>query len=428
MDGMDRNGGDVRQAGRQLDRQNRPLASLAADGVAKIILGNMNQNSKKGFPAIVEKGEPLQIGFIPDGDCAPLAVARESGLFEKYELNVQLRRETRLSNIRDRLIEGDLDAVHAPATLPFITNLGIDSDRCAAVTGMVLSLQGNAITISKHLWDEGVRDAQTLRDVIFRNWGKRTFTFGVVFPHSPAFLLLRRWLREGLVSPSEVRIVVVHPAQMYPTLKLGYIDGFCAGEPWTSLAVQAEVGVCVATSRELAPLHPEKVLMVRNDFAEKRAGEHERLIAALLEACAFCDQPINRPLISEMLAQPQYVNAPTDCLKNILAADTRGSRLAPDAAPLHIFYKYNANDPTDDKAAWVLGHLYEMIEQRALPLPPDGRTPILKNVFRRDIFQRARSVVFDQTQALMAEAQNYHAVPADRGGGVDDGAVKVIVN
>jgi ABC-type nitrate/sulfonate/bicarbonate transport system substrate-binding protein len=386
----------------------------------------MNKNSQKGFPAIVEKGEPLQIGFIPDGDCAPLAVARESGLFDKYELNVQLRRETRLSNIRDHLIEGNLDAVHAPATLPFITNLGIDSDRCAAVTGMVLSLQGNAITISKHLWDEGVRDARTLRDLIFRNWGKRTFTFGVVFPYSPAFLVLRRWLREGLVSPSEVRIVVVHPAQMFPTMKLGYIDGFCAGEPWTSLAVEAGAGVCVATSRELAPLHPEKVLMVRNDFAENRASEHERLIAALLEACAFCDQAINRPLISEMLAQPQYVNAPTDCLKNILGVDARENRSAPAAAPLHIFYKYNANDPTDDKAAWVLGHLYEMIEQRALPLPPSGRMPVLKNVFRRDIFQRARSVVFDQTQALMAEAQNYHAAPVDGAAGFDDGPAKAI--
>ena len=175
---------------------------------------------------------------------------------------------------------------------------------------------------------------------------------------------------------------MVHPAQMYPTLKLGYIDGFCAGEPWTSLAVEAEAGVCVATSRELAPLHPEKVLMVRHDFAETRASQHERLIAALLEACAFCDQPVNRPLISEMLAQPQYVNAPTDCLKNILGAETPGHKTGPDAAPLHIFYKYNANEPTDDKATWVLGHLYEMIEQRALPLPPSGRMPVLKNIFR----------------------------------------------
>jgi len=412
VDGLDRNCGDLRQVGRLLDCQNRPRAKLATDGVAKITGHNMNKNSEMGFPAILEKGEPLQIGFVPDGDCAPIAVARESGLFEKYELNVQLRRETRLSNIRDRLIEGELQAVHAPATLPFITNLGIDSDRCAAVTGMVLSLQGNAITISRQLWDEGVRDGRTLRDLIFRNWGKRTFTFGVVFPHSPALLLLRRWLREGSVSPSEVRIVVVHPAQMFPTLKLGYIDGFCAGEPWTSLAVEAGAGVCVATSRELAPLHPEKVLMVRNDFAETRKSEHERLIAALLEACAFCDQPLNRPLISEMLAQPQYVNAPTDCLKNILGVDEGGGGAGAETAPLNIFYKYNANEPTDDKAAWVLGHLYEMIEQRALPLPAGERMPVLKNVFRRDIFQRARNVVFDHTQALMAEAENYHAAPA----------------
>jgi ABC-type nitrate/sulfonate/bicarbonate transport system substrate-binding protein len=400
---------------------------MAAVEPAKIIFLPSMKNSKMGFPGIMEKGEPLQIGFIPDGDCAPIAVARESGLFDKYELDVQLRRETRLSNIRDRMIEGVLDAVHAPATLPFITNLGIDSDRCACVTGMVLSLQGNAITISRHLWDEGVRDGKTLRDLIFRNWGKRTFTFGVVFPHSPAFLLLRRWLREGSVSPSEVRIVVVHPAQMFPTLKLGYIDGFCAGEPWTSLAVAAEAGVCVATSRELAPLHPEKVLMVRNDFAETRSSEHERLIAALLEACAFCDQSANRPLISEMLAQPQYVNAPTDCLKNILGIEDLEDCPAPEAAPLNIFYKYNANDPTDDKATWVLGHLYEMIEQRALPLPPNGRTPVLKNIFRRDIFQRAKATVFDQTQALMLEAQNYEAVPAKSPGRFDNGAVKAIV-
>lgn len=387
----------------------------------------MNKNSNMGFPTILEKGEPLQIGFIPDGDCAPLAVAREAGLFEKYELDVQLRRESRLSNIRDRMIEGELDAVHAPATLPFITNLGIDSDRCACVTGMVLSLQGNAITISRHLWDEGVRDGKTLRDLIFRNWGRRTFTFGVVFPHSPAFLLLRRWLREGCVSPSEVRIVVIHPAQMYPTLKLGYIDGFCAGEPWTSLAVEAEAGVCVATSRELAPLHPEKVLMVRHDFAETRASEHERLIAALLEACAFCDQPVNRPVISEMLAQPQYVNAPTDCLKNIVGVQDGKVPIMPDAAPLHIFYKYNANDPTDDKAAWVLGHLYEMIEQRALAVPPSGRSPVLKNIFRHDIFQRAKTVIFDQTQALMAEAREYQADPAKSSERFDNGAVKAIV-
>jgi hypothetical protein len=128
-----------------------------------------------------------------------------------------------------------------------------------------------------------------------------------------------------------------------------------------------------------------------------------------------------------MLAQPQYVNAPTDCLKNILSTDELRSKAGFDSAPLHIFYKYNANDPTDDKATWVLGHLYEMIEQRALPLPPNGRMPILKNIFRRDIFQRAKATVFDQTRALMAEAQNYEANLSKTHERFDNAAVKAIV-
>jgi len=380
----------------------------------------------RAITQILKRGSPLRVGFLPESACAPLVYAQEAGLFAKYDLEVELRRETSSAELRDKVVEGELEAAQAPATLPFLANLDGESDDCACVCGAVLSLQGNAITISRPLWSHGVRDAPSLREQAYRQWGKKTFTFGVVSLLSSQSFLLRKWLQSGGIAPSlGVRIVAVPPTQMFPLLKLGYIDGYCAGEPWTSLAVEAEAGVCVATSRELAPLHPEKVLMVRNDFAETRASEHERLIAALLEPCAFCDQPINRPLISEMLAQPQYVNAPTDCLKNILGMEGLAGR--PDEAPLNIFYKYNANDPTDDKATWVLGHLYEMIEQRALPLPPSGRTPVLKNIFRRDIFQRAKATVFDQTQALMAEAQNYEAGPIKTNEHFDNSAVKAIV-
>jgi ABC-type nitrate/sulfonate/bicarbonate transport system substrate-binding protein len=357
----------------------------------------------------MEKSTPLQVGFIPVADCAPLVFACESGLFQKYELKVELRRETRWSTIRDKVIYGELDAAQAPATLPFITNLGLDSDQCACVAGLVLSLQGNAITISRHLWDEGVRDALTLRDLIYRNWGKRTYTFGIVFPHSSQYFLLRRWFKIGGIVPDvEVRIVVLPPAQMFPTLKLGYIDGYCVGEPWTSLAVEAGEGACVATSADLAPLHPEKVLMVRRDFADERAREHERLIAALIEACAFCDRPENHRLLSEILAEPRYVNAPTECLRGDSAtpSDPKNSS---GGRNLSIFHAHNANEPTDDKAAWVVGQLYETMEQSILKIPHTGRTPMLKNIFRRDIFNRARVTISDQTEALEEEAQNYEA-------------------
>jgi two-component system, oxyanion-binding sensor len=364
---------------------------------------------KLGFPNILNAKPPLQVGFIPDTDSAPLAVARESGLFEQYELCVELKRESRWTTLRDKIIYGELDAAHAPATLPFITNLGLNSDQCASVTGLVLSLQGNTITVSTALHDAGVCDPSTLRDVIYRNWGRRTYTFGVEYPHSPAYFLLRQWLKSGDLEPQvEVRIVVVPTGQLFPMMKLGYIDGFCAGGLWSSLAMDAGIGTCVATSASLAPLHPEKVLMVRRDFAEQRPDEHERLAAALLEAAAFCDQPTNHALIAEMLAQPQYVNAPAQCIKEALAGFSDlaiGSGAAPTGAS--VFHRFSTNDPSDDKAVWLLDQLHESLEQGILGTLPQFRIPVIRNAFRHDIFCRVQIAVQKQKDTLQMEAERY---------------------
>jgi ABC-type nitrate/sulfonate/bicarbonate transport system substrate-binding protein len=326
-------------------------------------------------------------------DCAPLVYAHESGLFDEYEVAVELVRESTWANIRDKVIYGELDAAHAPATLPFLANLGLESDVCACVSALVLSLQGNAITVSNELWQEGVRDAETLRELIYRHWGKRTFTFGVVFPISAAYFLLRQWLQSADIVPeTELRIVTVPPEQMFPTLKLGYLDGCCVGEPWTSVLAQSGVGHCITTSMELAPLHPETVLMTCHQFATERAEEHERLLAALLEACVFCDRPRNRLLLSELLVQPRYVNAPAESLKAGLLP--QGERAAGGLPELAIFHRHNANEPSEEKAAWIIDQLYQLLSQSPFRRPTYGRAPVLKNVFRRDIYERARARMF----------------------------------
>lgn len=355
----------------------------------------------------------LQIGFTSDADCAPIVVAKESGLFEKYELEVELHRETRWASIRDKIIDGELDAAHTPATLPFITNLGLDSDRCACVTGLVMSLQGNAIVISRELSDAGVSNAGALRELVYSKWGRRTFTLGVVFPHSPAYFLLRDWLKQGGIIPGiEVRIVIVPPAQLFPMLKLGYIDGFCGGEPWSSLSVESGAGRCLATSGGLVPLHPEKVLMVRRDFAEGRAHEHERLAAALLEACAFCDQPSNHAVLAEMLSRPQYVNAPAESIRHGLSGFYDPLPVSEGVAPGRmIFHGFNANEPSDSKATWLVERLYELMEENVLRTHPLREMPVIKNVFRRDIYQRAREMLSREAQTVRAETAKLGADP-----------------
>ena len=356
------------------------------------------------------RGGALQVGFVPERDCAPLIYAQESGLFDRYELRVDLRRQRRWTDIRDRIICGELDAAHAPATLPFVTNLGLDSDECAAVSGLVMSLEGNGILISRELWADGVRDASALRERIYRDWHRRSYTFGVACPYSPAYIILRRWLRSGDIAPHiEIAIKVVPPEQVFPMLKLGYLDGYCGAEPWISLATEARAGGCVASSADLARFHPEKVLMVRCDFAEERAPEHERLIAALIEACHFCEQPENRALLGELLAPRRYVNAPANCLAGgpVRHCEPSDATLPGLANVPSLFHRSNANDPTDDKAAWLLAELYETMDQQVLKPRTAARAPVLKNVFRRDIFGRALTAMDRQAQTLREEADSF---------------------
>jgi ABC-type nitrate/sulfonate/bicarbonate transport system substrate-binding protein len=340
---------------------------------------------KPGVLRILKRSKPLLVGFMPEADCAPIVVAQELGLYKKYGLAVELRREQSWRNIQDKIISRQLQAAHAPATLPFLINLGLAPEKCACVTGLVLSLQGNTITISRDLWNRGVTDAESLGRHIMRD--KRIYTFGVNCPLGPQYWLLCQWLRSAEIPYHvKVRIEPAAATQMFPLLKMGYLDGYCVGEPWSSLAVQAGVGVCLTTSAQLAPFHPEKVLLVRKDFAEQQREEHERLIAALIEACAFCDQPENRSRLCDLLVLPQYVNVPVECLEASLL-DSRSSPDGPIRA-LHgsnIFHRNGANDPTAAKAAWVTGKLYEFLRWNARPAA-------LNHVFQRSIFLRAHAM------------------------------------
>src|SRR5678815_3612589 len=90
--------------------------------------------------------QPIRLGFVALTDCAPLVMARELGLFQKYGLEVTLSRELGWATIRDKIIYGELDAAHAPAGMLVAVTCGIGAVQTDCLTGVVISLQGNAIT------------------------------------------------------------------------------------------------------------------------------------------------------------------------------------------------------------------------------------------------------------------------------------------
>lgn len=329
---------------------------------------------------------PLRLGFVALSDCAPIVMAKELGLYAKYGLTVELHREVGWATIRDKVLYGELDAAHAPAGLVVAASCGLGSVQVECLTGLVLNLNGNAITLSQSLWKKDVRDGRTLRREITHS--DELYTFGVVHTYSSHNLLLREWLRSHRIEPDrDVRIVVVPPAQVHANLKAGHLDGYCVGEPWNSLAVLSKTGWCVATSDEIAPRHPEKVLMVRRDFAERSSREHLALIAALLEACEFCARPENRERLMEILAQPEYVNAPIQALRMGMAGtfDYGNGRIEKHSS-FHLFAGEGVNAPTPDKAAWVVRNLLKSGVVKDASLIPVERTG---DWFRADLFQQA---------------------------------------
>jgi ABC-type nitrate/sulfonate/bicarbonate transport system substrate-binding protein len=331
----------------------------------------------------------IRIGFVPLCDAAPVVMAHELGLFAARDLRVELSREVGWATIRDKIVLRELDAAHAPAAMVLGISLGIGSFKLPCATGLVLNLNGNGITLSNRLWQAGVRDAAMLRDLIRSRRNRGPLTFGVAFSCSSHNFLLQKWLRDvGLNPQQDVNIVVVPPPQMAANLKAGNLDGYCVGEPWNSLAVVQRAGWVAALSPEIDPGHPEKVLLVRGDFAETRAEEHERLISALLEACEFCQPFSNREQIVETLSRPEYLNINPEALQSSLCGPFKFRRSEAKPVPeLHLFAGPGLNEPGLDKAAWARQSLRET---GLLPNSAQLDRERLAAMFRSDVFHSAK--------------------------------------
>ena len=338
-------------------------------------------------PAPSRAERPLRIGFLALTDAAPLVVAQERGCFAKRGLRVELCREVGWATIRDKVTYGELDAAHAPAPMLWAAQLGLGCAPADVCTGFVFNLHGNAITLSTRLWKAGVRDLSTLREEALRRRGESKLTFGIVFPYSMHQVLLQQWLRAARLDPErDVRIAVVPPAQMFRNLAAGTLDGYCAGEPWNTLAVQEGEGWCPAWSAALSPGHVEKVLMVRAAFAERRAAEHSRLIAALAEAAAWCDVPENRAELSELLSVPAYLDLPASVIApTLLGRFACRADLTESVPDFHVFSQGDANAPTPVRAATLQN---ELVATGLLPraqLSPS----LPRRLFREDLYREA---------------------------------------
>jgi nitrate/nitrite transport system ATP-binding protein len=331
----------------------------------------------------------IEIGFMPLTDAAPLIVAKEKGFFAKYGLeNILLSKANSWQEITKDFVTGRLNAAQMLAGMPLALTLGAGGNTSIPVVNALnLSRNANAITLSKRLYSQGVRNLTDLKAII-NTTPDQIITLGVVHPSSMQNLILRYWLAAAGIDPDrDISLTVIPPTQMLTQLEAGYIDGYCAGEPWNYQAVHQDVGFVAATALDIWSGQPKQVLGVRETWAQKHPETHLNLTKALLEACEYCDDLRNRPEILEILSRPEYLNiSPAYIRPGFIDPYDRGDGKPPqELTTYNQFYLNKTNYPNRTETLWMLTQLARW---SITPFPKNW-VEIIERVCRTDIFGAA---------------------------------------
>ena len=92
-----------------------------------------------------EKKE-VRIGFIPLTDCSSVVMAAVNKFDEKYGIKIIPTKEASWASVRDKLVNGELDAAHVLYGLVYGVQLGIGGPKKDMSVLMTLNQNGQAIT------------------------------------------------------------------------------------------------------------------------------------------------------------------------------------------------------------------------------------------------------------------------------------------
>ncbi len=315
----------------------------------------------------------LHIGFIPLVDAAAVIIAVDKGYAAAEGLDVTLVREVSWSNVRDKLNIGLFDAAHLLAPVAIASSLGLGHVKVPIVAPFDLGINGNAITVSAALHAAIMRvidgdrfdpmaTARALARVVAsrRKDGAEPLTFAMTFPFSTHNYQLRFWMAAGGVDPDEdVRLVVLPPPFMVESLESGHVDGFCVGAPWNSIAVDHGVGHILHFVSDILVHAAEKVLAIRQSWAEKNPEIVAGLVRAARRAAEFIEEPANRADAARMLARPERIGVDAEVIQRTL--DGR-LKISPDgtireSSRYLLVGREEAGRPDPAQAAWLYSQM-----------------------------------------------------------------------
>ena len=339
----------------------------------------------------------LKIAFLPLNDAAVLVAAREKGFAEGEGIALDLVRTTSWATLRDRLVFGQVDAAHMLAPLAVAVTLGLSQQAAPITAPFKLGVNGNMLVMAcdfaKALEpDVAARIADPLGTAhdfaaAIGLW-RRKPVIGVVHRFSSHALMLRYWLASAGVDPDrDVLLRVLPPSLTVEAMRAGEIDGFIAGEPWGSAAVEAGLAETVATGERIWRRGVEKVLAFRERWMEDNPETVGRLLRALARAAAWCDDAANHAALADLLCDSRYIDQPADLIARALTGQivARGGDAAITHPDFMLFSREATPFPWRSQALWIYSQLvrWNMAPNDPATAAKAGR------VFRPDVYRRA---------------------------------------
>ncbi|QBR72858.1 bicarbonate-binding protein [Beijerinckiaceae bacterium] len=360
--------------------------------------------AQSAFPAGVfaETAGPevtkLVLGFIALTDAAPLIIAKEKSLFDKYGLtDVSVAKQASWGATRDNLVLGSesngIDGAHMLSPMPYLISTGKVTQNNVPVPIYLLArlnYDSQGISVSNEYKESKVGlDSTPLKEIFAKKKADgKDVKIAMTFPGGTHDLWIRYWLAAGGIDPDkDVSTIVVPPPQMVANMKVGNMDAFCVGEPWNEQLVNQGIGFTACTTGEIWKRHPEKALGLRAAWVDKNPKAAKALLMAVMEAQQWCDKPENKEEMAAILGKRQWFNVPVADVLGRLKGDINygNGRVANGTDLAMKFWAGGVSYPFKSHDAWFVA---EDIRWGKFD-PSTDITALVDKVNREDLWREA---------------------------------------
>ena len=288
----------------------------------------------------------LQIGIVSSLDSLPLVIAKEQGMFKKYGLNVTLVKQPTWERVQEELHSGRLDAAQTLFAMPlweyFSAKGGKSQEQdeeapksnrrrrqkereeskikanANTVALMGLNINGNSISLSETAWQAGLRSRPAYNNLSELQDGYNKFfrelktppEFAIAHPAAMANYTTRYWLGTmGIDAERDLKIKVLAPNEITAGLESGKVIGYATDELFNQQTLADKKAFTASIDRDVWHGHPEKILASLDTWLKDNPTTAKALIAAVLEACQFCDNKENVKLLAPILGKSEYTDS-----------------------------------------------------------------------------------------------------------------------